>query len=284
MAHRNYNPNRHQNCRAFHVVVFSCGPLGVEVANRLQTLPQVTCVTLISCPWRQPRRSLWGKLRHVYRMQGLPGFASVAAAKLGLGWKAAPVEDPPELATGIGQLVFDDFHSAECRGAIQALRPDLGVLAGAYILRESVFGIPRLGSVNLHFGKVPEYRGAAPAFWELYNGESEVGVTVHQVESALDAGSVYRQEMFPLDSAPVGDPLDYLARYRERVLQPAGVGLLAESVAALAEGNAAALPQDPSRARTYRSPDYRAVQEFRRRVAARRSQTHRSQVPCGKSI
>lgn len=266
------------------VVVLSCGALGVEVANRLQALPQVSQVTLITSPWRQVRRSLPGKLRHVYRTQGLPGLLSVAAAKLGLGRKSSPGRAAPEPVPGVEQLVFDDFHSEECLSAIRSRRPDLGVLAGTYILRESVFGIPRLGSVNLHCGKVPDYRGAAPAFWELYNGETEVGVTVHQVESALDAGHVYRQELFALNPAPPVDPLTYLARYREEVLQPAGVRLIAETVATLAQGSVQGLPQDDSQARTYRSPDYRAICELRRRVAARRTEHPRKGVLCGKSI
>jgi folate-dependent phosphoribosylglycinamide formyltransferase PurN len=269
---------------AFKVVVLSCGALGVDVANRLQTLPQVSQVILITSPWRQVRRNLPGKLRHIYRTQGLPGLLSVVAAKLGLGRDSSPVRAAPTLAPGIEQLVFEDFHSEECLAAISSYRPDLGVLAGTYILRESVFGIPQLGSVNLHCGKVPDYRGAAPAFWELYNGETEVGVTVHQVESALDAGHVYRQELFPLDPAPPADPLVYLAQYREEVLQPAGVRLLAEAVAGLAQGSARGVPQDISRARTYRSPDYRAVCELRRRVAARRTQLQRKGVLCGRSI
>jgi folate-dependent phosphoribosylglycinamide formyltransferase PurN len=282
----------HQECRepercdttAFKVVVLSCGALGVDVANRLQALPQVSQVTLIMSPWRQVRRSVLGKLRHIYRMQGPTGFLSVAAAKLGLAREAPQPGVMPTLAAGIEQLEFEDFHSRECHAAILDRRPDLGVLAGTYILRESVFGIPRLGSVNLHCGKVPEYRGAAPGFWELYNGETEVGVTVHQVESALDAGHIYRQELFPLDPAPPIDPLVYLARYRAEVLEPAGVRLLAETVTALAQSSARGIAQDSSRACTYRSPDYRAICELRRNVAARRSALQRTDVSCGKSI
>jgi methionyl-tRNA formyltransferase len=151
------------------------------------------------------------------------------------------------------------------------LKADLGVVAGTYILRESVFALPRLGSINLHSGKAPEYRGAAPAFWELYNGEREVGITIHRVTAALDAGHILRQETFPLDPAPVEDPMAYLERYRREVLRPQGVRLVAETVAALADGTVVERPQDPARARTYRTPDLAAARELRRRVARRRA-------------
>jgi peptidoglycan/xylan/chitin deacetylase (PgdA/CDA1 family) len=62
-------------------------------------------------------------------------------------------------------------------------------------LRDGVFDIPRYGSINLHSGKTPEYRGAAPAFGERHNGESAVGITIHRVAAALDAGDVLRQEL-----------------------------------------------------------------------------------------
>jgi methionyl-tRNA formyltransferase len=144
------------------------------------------------------------------------------------------------------------------------------VVAGTYILGETVFTIPRLGSVNLHSGKAPEYRGAAPGFWELYNGEREVGITIHRVATALDAGNILLQEAFPLDPMPPGDPLAYLERYRREVLQPNGVRLLVRAVADIASGRVHEQPQDPARARTYRTPDYRAIRELRRRVEARR--------------
>jgi len=47
-------------------------------------------------------------------------------------------------------------------------------------------------------------RGGAP-FWELYNGEREVGITIHRVATALDAGDILLQETFPLDPAPAED-------------------------------------------------------------------------------
>jgi hypothetical protein len=64
--------------------------------------------------------------------------------------------------------------------------------------------------------------------------------------------------------------LEYLECYRAAVLRPNGVRLLAQAVAQIAAGRAQPRAQDASRARTYRTPDYRAVRELRRRVRARR--------------
>ena len=256
-----------------HVLVLGCGELGVRVAATLASTPGVERVSLVTAPYRagKPPRTLKQKLRHVWRTQGPAGLLRVLAGKL---WGATPTGSPPtpvvSLPDGVERIRVSDFHAAEALDAMRALAPDLGVVAGTYILKEPVFTLPRLGCINLHSGKVPEYRGAAPAFWELYNGESEVGVTIHRVVAALDAGHILAQETFPLDPAPAGDPLAYVERFRREVLVPNGIRMLSDVVARLAAGTAEERPQPTAGARTYRSPDFRAIRELRRRVAARR--------------
>jgi len=250
-------------------VVLTCGELGAEVAERLRAVPGVSHVSLVTAPYRQPRRPLTGKVLHVWRTQGLIGFARILGSRFGLDAPQGKVLQRP-LDPAITQLHIEDFDAPEAIAQIGGLRADLGIVAGTYILPESVFALPRLGSINLHSGKAPEYRGAAPGFWELYNGELEVGVTIHWVTAALDAGHILRQETFPLDPAPVEDPMAYLERYRRELLRPESVRLVAETVGSLIDGTAVERPQDPRKARMYRTPDRAAIRELRRRVAARR--------------
>ena len=252
------------------VVVLTCGDLGRQVAGRLQGLDSVRRVTLVSTPYKSRRLGLMAKVRRMHRMQGWQGVLRAAGKRvIDLpGRRVEPEHDVPDPA--VRHLRFEDFHAPECVRALRELRPDLGVLAGTYILGESVFSIPPLGSINLHCGKVPEYRGSAPGFWEIYHGESSVGVTVHRVTADLDSGGVLAQELFPLNPAPPGDPLTCLEELRRDVLLPNGVRMLAEAVEALAQGAARERPQDQEVARTFPSPDHRAVRELRRRVARRR--------------
>jgi methionyl-tRNA formyltransferase len=257
------------------VVVLSCGELGVRVANALRADGSCEVVALVVAPYARRKRSLPAKFRHVIRRQGWLGLFAVFAAKIRLGRPRSSIGlRPPQvtLSAGVERINVSDFHSAESIGAIAALRPDLGVVVGTYILKESVFALPRLGSINLHSGKVPEYRGAAPAFWELYAGEAAVGITIHRVVASLDAGPVLAQELFPFDSAPEGDPLTYIEQFKREVLAPNGVRMVVETVRALAEGRAKEIPQNHSAARTFPTPDIHAVRELRRRVRSRRKQ------------
>jgi folate-dependent phosphoribosylglycinamide formyltransferase PurN len=251
------------------VVVLTCGNLGAAVAERLKAVLGVSRVSLVIAPYRQPRRTLTGKIWHVWRTQGPAGFAGVLGSRLRVRAEHEDGSQPP-LDPAITQLHVADFHDPDAIAQIRSLGADLAVVAGTYILRESVFALPRLGSINLHSGKAPEYRGAAPGFWELYNGELEVGITIHRVTAALDAGHILWQETFPLDPAPMEDPMAYLEHYRQKVLRPEGVRLVAEAVTALANGSAVERPQNRSKARTYRTPDRAAIRELRRRIAERR--------------
>lgn len=119
-------------------------------------------------------------------------------------------------------------------------------------------------------GRAPEYRGYAPAFWEMYHAEDSVGVTVHEVTAELDAGRILLQEAVPIDPAPGDDPLAYVEEYRSRVLEPAGVRLLVEAVASVARGEADPRPQDEERARYFGPPSRGDVWRLRARVARRR--------------
>jgi methionyl-tRNA formyltransferase len=172
--------------------------------------------------------------------------------------------------TGIPFFIFDDLHSAECLQTIASMQVDLAVVDGTGILRPELFNVPRLGSINLHCGKLPEYRGAPPAFWELMNGERVCGVSVHQVTVKLDEGAVFNTAEVPLERIPAGDPVAYVREYWRNELRPVGLQLIAQTVQELATGAATPRPQAVHNAKAYRSPDRVAISELRRRVRERR--------------
>jgi methionyl-tRNA formyltransferase len=153
--------------------------------------------------------------------------------------------------------------------------PDLGVIYGTNIINETVFKIPRLGSLNVHQGLAPWYRGGPPVFWELYNGEQEVGITVHFVESKVDSGEIVLQQTVPLnyDYAHGSNYEHFLDDYQVE-LQNRCASLLAESVRLIAVGTAAPIPQDPKLGTRYRLPTKAQKNELRRRL-------RRRQIQCG---
>ena len=57
-----------------------------------------------------------------------------------------------------------NYQAEEAMGLMRAAEADLGIVWGTNILKECVFRIPRLGSINIHQGLTPYYRGGPPVF------------------------------------------------------------------------------------------------------------------------
>ena len=69
---------------------------------------------------------------------------------------------------------------------LSSLNADLFVVVAFRMLPEVVWGMPRLGTINLHGSLLPNYRGAAPINWAIINGEKETGVTTFFIEKEID--------------------------------------------------------------------------------------------------
>jgi methionyl-tRNA formyltransferase len=74
------------------------------------------------------------------------------------------------------------------------------VICGYYakILPAEIFGLARDGTFNVHPGKLPLYRGPFPTAWALINGEQDIGITVHQMDSQIDTGPIVAQKTYAI--------------------------------------------------------------------------------------
>lgn len=262
-----------------------------EVLSRLCALRSAEVVGLFveTESASAPRRSLREKLARSVRYDGYAATAAKFARQLaGRGRAAeetfASVRDSHarlrELAAAnnVPTRFVPNFHAAESLALMRAAGADLGVVYGTNILKESVFKIPRLGSINLHQGLAPVYRGGPPVFWELYNGEREIGLTVHFVEPQVDTGDIVLQEAVPLEYDFARYRLDYdafIADFRER-LRSRCAAIVAEAVSLIAEGAAERRAQDTTRGRRYRLPVKREKDELRRRLRSRSRESARA--------
>ena len=142
---------------------------------------------------------------------------------------------------------------------LQRVNADLGIVLGTRILKRPAFSAPRLGSVNLHKGSVPEYRGMPPGFWELYNGERLAGVTVHYVDDSLDTGEVVAAGQVNILARDTPDSL--LVK-----LHQAGTETLVSAVKAIQAGTAKPAKQAGGTRKPYSFPTYKQVTELRQRL------------------
>lgn len=74
---------------------------------------------------------------------------------------------------------------------VEGIKPDL-ILCHCYTYRlvPEILRVPRLGCINIHPGKLPEYRGKDPirAAWD--NDDDYLGVSLHYMDEGYDTGDV----------------------------------------------------------------------------------------------
>ncbi len=151
---------------------------------------------------------------------------------------------PAEAARLRGVPVFtpEKIATPEWIERIAALRPDL-ILSVYYrnLISPRILALARLGAFNLHGSLLPKYRGRAPINWAVLHGESRIGMTLHRMVKAPDAGAVVDQEGVDLG------PRDTAAEAFRKAL-PCGRRVLARQIDALLAGTAKETPQDESQA------------------------------------
>jgi folate-dependent phosphoribosylglycinamide formyltransferase PurN len=256
----------------FRVIVLTHGGADA-VLLRLNEIEGVSVVGVFIELQRPPTRSFAEKIRRSLKYDGFWG----TVGKPFRPWPpngSVPQDATEETASKLGVPVHHvcDYHAAEAIEQMNAAGADLGVIFGTNIIKESVFSIPRLGSINLHQGLVPYYRGGPPVFWELYNGESEVGITVHRVAAKVDAGEVVLQETVPLRYDFDRFDLDFesfIEDFRSGIRDRCA-SLVAAGVRRIADGTAAFTPQDISLGTRYKLPTKPEKDEMKRRLLERR--------------
>lgn len=104
-----------------------------------------------------------------------------------------------------------------------------------------IFTLPHHGTLNVHDSLLPAYAGFSPLIWALINGENEVGVTAHMMNSELDAGDIVLQR-----SVPVG-PTDTSTDLFHKTVDLIGP-ITIDALALIAAGRTSWTKQDRSKA------------------------------------
>lgn len=61
------------------------------------------------------------------------------------------------------------------------------------IIPQSVFDLPKRGTINVHTSLLPKYRGASPIQSALIHGETTTGITIMLMDKLMDHGPILRQ-------------------------------------------------------------------------------------------
>jgi methionyl-tRNA formyltransferase len=142
---------------------------------------------------------------------------------------------------------------------IAGLSPDLLVsVACPYILKEKLLTLPPLGCVNIHHAPLPRYKGMMPTFWQMYQGEQQVGLTIHTMAARVDEGSALLQEQLPVVK---GESLDSLIRRTKRH----GAHCMLKVLQQIAQQKQTKLSVEDGPGTYFTFPTAAEIKEFRRR-------------------
>jgi len=82
-------------------------------------------------------------------------------------------------------------------------------IANRVIIKNELVDLCNYGAVNLHPGKLPEYKGSFCIPWALINSDTHVGYAYHYITSEVDAGNILFSNEFIIDNEDNAHNLHY---------------------------------------------------------------------------
>ena len=130
----------------------------------------------------------------------------------------------------------EKLKAPEFVDALSAIDADLFIVIAFRMLPEVVWGMPRLGTFNLHASLLPKYRGAAPINHAIINGETETGITTFFLKHEIDTGDMIAQR-----SIAIGED-ENAGELHDRLMM-LGAEAVVDTVNAIIDGTLTTSPQ-----------------------------------------
>lgn len=105
---------------------------------------------------------------------------------------------PADIARSLDVPYYVVRHNSdEAVRIVQERGLELGIIAGARILKPAIIEAFPNGIINYHPGLIPESRGLDALFWSIHNNVPP-GVTSHLIDKGIDAGLVLERRLINL--------------------------------------------------------------------------------------
>jgi folate-dependent phosphoribosylglycinamide formyltransferase PurN len=158
----------------------------------------------------RPEKSAWQRLKNNLR-RGRGGYVIIMAFKRFFASKI-PQEDSENYCDRHGIAVHRTVtpYGEDTLTKVKASELDVLVLVDGFgIVKKGLINAVPLGVISYHHGNMRRYRGMPPAMWELYNGETEMGITVQLLSVGLDNGRPIIEKTIAIEP---NDDVDRLTR------------------------------------------------------------------------
>ena len=102
-------------------------------------------------------------------------------------------------AHGIPCITPDNANAPDLQETIAQIAPAL-IFSFYYrhMIPMSILSLAPGGAFNMHGSLLPKYRGRVPVNWAVLHGETECGMTLHEMASKPDAGAIIGQTAVPI--------------------------------------------------------------------------------------
>jgi methionyl-tRNA formyltransferase len=237
--------------RPIRVVVFAGGPVlerGVkDFLCRLEDHPEID---LLACICQSADQSASAVMRDLWKRRGvlaIPLLVIEGTRKVSMTFRRDERRIERRIAGLSGRIFFTaDIHAEGVLDRVRELSPDMGLIYGSPILKPALFEIPPMGTLGIHHGMAPRYRGKKTTFWEVYNGEPTAGVMIQKVNAGLDTGEILRQGTIPIGRRSLGAV--------RRDLHSLGMDLYIDAIISVKRGSAVYRPQEGPKGKLCRDP------------------------------
>jgi len=160
---------------------------------------------------------------------------------------------------GIPCETVADVNAAAFQQRLREMKTDLiASVTCPQLFKKELIELPAKGCLNMHGALLPHYRGLAPSFWMMRNGETRAGVTVFFVNEDIDAGDVVAVDEFAIE------PHETLEEFIIRSKRISCDTLL-RAIERIEGGAVQTVPLDKSQGSYFGFPKRADYDEFRRR-------------------
>lgn len=130
--------------------------------------------------------------------KGRGGYVVIMALSSLFGKRASRSALEYFRSKGVETTVVESLYTESTLAWIRQRQPACILRMGFGIIREPVLSLAPKGVISYHHGDLRKYRGQPVGFWELYRGESEMGVCVQVLNEELDAGRIVTEKRVPV--------------------------------------------------------------------------------------
>ena len=144
--------------------------------------------------------------------------------------------------------IIDDVNTPTLKGIVERIQPDLIIIYGMGIVRQTTMASMPADIYNIHSSVLPAYRNVHSDFWAYYNRDcKKIGITIFKLSAGVDMGDIVAQAVCDL---PAGSRL-YEYKAWNLIQIPV---LMSDFLREFFRGSLIYIPQDESEASRYSTP------------------------------